>query len=114
MEDKNLLINPNGVLIKPMNRAHMMKLLQSESRWVTGPDGEPRQVGGFRRPTQAEIDDYNAKAQAQSDKMARNEFETKKRNAQLVMVAPDEAQLERLIEAREGRKPERKKKADAE
>lgn len=109
--DNNLLINPHGVLIKPMNRAHMMKLLQSESRWITGPDGEPKQVGGFRRPTEEEVDAYRAKEQAQSAKMERNEFETKKRNAQLVMVAPDEAQLERLIEARDSRKPKAEKKA---
>lgn len=106
--DTNVLVNPSGILIKPMNRAHMMKLLQSESKWITGPDGEPKQVGGFRRPSPEELAAHESAAREQSLKMERNELETKKRNASIVMMAPDEGTLDRMIEAREARAAEKR------
>lgn len=105
------VINPSGVLVKPQNKAHMMRLLSTESRWVHDPEtGQPKQVGGFRPATDEETKRLLAEEQRKSKEMERAEFERKKREAQVVMVAPDEAMLERLVEAREAPKEPKKGK----
>lgn len=100
------LINPSGVMIRPKNKAHMMELLNKGGGWATDPEtGEPTQRGkGFRPATDEEVAAHEAKWAADSNRMQQQELRAKKANAQLVMMAPDEALLDSIIERREAAK----------
>jgi hypothetical protein len=107
------LINPSGVMIKPKGKRHRAELLNKGGGWVTNPEtGEMQNAGGFRIATEEEVAKHLADWAMKSKRMQQLDLQAKKQNAQLVMMAPDEAQLERMIEAREERK--RQAKADDE
>lgn len=113
------LINGSGVMIKPKNKFHMLELLNKGGGWVSDPaSGEPVQkAGGFRVAKPEEEAEHLAKWAKGAKRMQQLELQAKKQNAQLVMMAPDEATLEAIIERREAAREasgKSKKKADKE
>lgn len=100
------LVNASGILIKPMNKQHMLRLLSEGARHIVDPEtGAVKQIGGFRVATPEEIEAKLSKERQKSKEMQQRELQSKKQNAQIVMMAPDEATLDRMLDAREGSRP---------
>jgi len=105
---RGYLLNPSGVLIKPMNLAHFERLMATEAKFKHDPKtGVTVQLSGFRIPSQEEINAKLESERKKSREMQQRELQNKKQNASIVMMAPDDATLERLIAAREADRDER-------
>jgi hypothetical protein len=103
---RGYLINPKGVMIKPMNIKHMQRLMKTESQWSYDPvTGDASQTGGFRIPTQDEIDEHLGVERKGHDAMMRQEQKELRRKAPVMIMARDE---EEAHEIRTGRKATRK------
>lgn len=102
---RGYLINPSGVLIKPKDKHHFSQLMQEETKWKIDPQtGNASQVGGFRIPEEPEIKMHLEREQAKSREMQKRELQNRKQNAQIVMMAPDETTLEKLLDARQAKR----------
>lgn len=96
------LVNANGQMVKPMNHKHMLTLMETASKWHVDPvTGEAKQAGGFRIPTQAEIDAQQAKWKEENEAMMRQEAQELRRKAPVVIMASSEDDAH---EVRAGRK----------
>lgn len=108
---RGYLINPRGVMVKPINLKHMQKLMQQESSWSYDPvTGDATQTGGFRLPTEQEIKDHLDAERSGHEAMMRQEQKELRRKAPVMIMARDDDEAH---EIRTGRKKVRRASKDS-